>query len=75
MKISKNNIRQVSHNSKQHSPAIKHSHAGHQNAQSESKFENFAKNFFDIFTDKDRRESQIYLDMKCLDASKDHQEL
>ncbi len=55
-------------NSHSHSPAKQvHKEISKNNT---SNFTTFSQSFFSIFTEKDKLESQIYNDMKCVDASK-----
>ena len=47
-------------------------HSSSQNQKSQSDFTHFINSFFEIFSEKDRRESQIYNDIKCVDATKEY---
>lgn len=69
----KTTIRTVSHHSKSHTQQ----NSGEiitkgKDSESGSTFDNFAKNFFDIFTEKDHIESRKYFEMKSIDANKNH---
>ena len=56
-----------------------HSHSKHttttQSSQSQKNTSDFAhltKSFFEIFTEKDKKQAQIYNDIKCLDGNEEY---
>jgi hypothetical protein len=58
------------------SPAqVKHPSQNPSSTKIESNFTTFSKSFFEIFTEKDKRESEIYNEIQCIDASKGHKAL